>query len=729
MGVRNESAIIEQSLRALALYTNAIVVLDDASEDDTLEKIYALQEECKIERVITKKEWHRDEPGDRNALLKAGRAIGGTHFVVLDADEMFTATSKKYNHLRNLILKMHKGDSLHLNWMHLWGNFRNYRYQDLQKKAVIFRDDGRCLYRSNFIHTPRVPQNLEGGASLFIDNDDIAIMHFEAVSLDNLKIKYAWYKCLQKVRNPAVPAKELNDFYRGLLDKTNIKLHKVKFEWLDYSFFLVRPFTAERITECNQIKKWFHQYGADYFADLDLFSVVLPDCTYHENEPQEYTDWKKRHRVQEGAPRAVTPRQLVCADRYDLLAKYIYARLHELGACTTWGCEVYDAHIRVWNNYYEAYPRKNGIQAFYDSFHETISSIKKNGFDYTRSRVPVKAGTKMILNGAHRIGAALVYHPDTPLLCPVINGMHGAPFRPTADYFKNKQNIVKGGLATKYLDAMTLSYVHLKTNTFTVCLFPGACTHDNKVESILKEYATIVYTKDLTLKHHGARNFIDMLYDGESWTQNPTFLERKVDACFDKSKSEWPLRVYIIETDDAQCLVECKQKIRDLFDRGKSAVHINDTHEETLRIAQSVLNAHSVHFLNSAQPKALHHFDHYFAQYKKWLTAADVDQDCFCVDSSAVLAAYGLRDCKDLDFLHYGYDKQLPHIAGVDSHNSYAHHYPIHKDEIIFHPDYHFYYKGVKFASLDMVRLMKLTRNELEDQRDVQLIKNVMERE
>ena len=33
MGVRNESAIIEQSLRALALYTDAIVILDDASED------------------------------------------------------------------------------------------------------------------------------------------------------------------------------------------------------------------------------------------------------------------------------------------------------------------------------------------------------------------------------------------------------------------------------------------------------------------------------------------------------------------------------------------------------------------------------------------------------------------------------------------------------------------------------------------------------------------------
>ena len=233
---------------------------------------------------------------------------------------------------------------------------------------------------------------------------------------------------------------------------------------------------------------------------LHGISNVSPDCAYQKNEPQEYVDWKKRHRVQDGPPRELTPRQLVCADRYDLLAKYIYARLYDLEAHTTWGRELYDAHIRVWNNAFEAFPRKRGIQAFYDSFHETIASIKKNGFDYMRSRVPVKAGTQMILNGAHRIGAALVYQPDTPILCSVINSMHGAPFAPNAEYFQNKQTFVKGGLSTKYLDAMTLSYVQLKKNTFTVCLFPGARTQDKKVESILTTYATIVYIKELMCK-------------------------------------------------------------------------------------------------------------------------------------------------------------------------------------------------------------------------------------
>jgi len=457
-------------------------------------------------------------------------------------------------------------------------------------------------------------------------------------------------------------------------------------------------------------------------------SNALPDITYHkyENEPREYIDWKKRHSAQEGVLKAFTPRQLLCANRYDLLAKYIYARLYELGAQTTWGRELYNAHIQVWNNCYEAFPRKYGIQSFCDSFHEIIASIKKKGFDYTYSRVPVKTGTQMILNGAHRIGAALVYQPDVPIVCPMVTAMHGAPRETTADYFKNMQTFVKGGLAIKYLDNMTLNYVQLKKDTFAVCLFPGARTEDKKVELILKEYATIVYIKDLILKENGARNFICMLYDGASWMQNQTFLELKVDGCFASNKNEWPLRVYIIETDDASRLIECKDKIRKLFNLGKHSVHINDTHDETLCIAQSVLNQNSIHFLNYAAPRILHSFDYYFAQYKKWVMQTGIDQDCFCVDSSAVLAAYGLRDCKDLDFLHYGHDTQLPHIAGVDSHNSWAHYYSIHKDEIIFHPDYHFYYKGLKFASLDIVQLMKLRRNEFKDQRDVLLIKKLL---
>jgi ribonuclease Y len=37
--------------------------------------VESLAQECRVERIIRKPVWHRDEPGDRNAMLQAGREI------------------------------------------------------------------------------------------------------------------------------------------------------------------------------------------------------------------------------------------------------------------------------------------------------------------------------------------------------------------------------------------------------------------------------------------------------------------------------------------------------------------------------------------------------------------------------------------------------------------------------------------------------------------------------
>ncbi len=120
VGFRNEENFLAQHLKALSLYTDAIVVLDDASTDNSLAIAQSLQKECNIERIITKETWFRDEPGDRNKLLQAGREIGGTHFVCIDADEMFTSNLLIDNKLRNAILKLKPNEALAVTWIQLW---------------------------------------------------------------------------------------------------------------------------------------------------------------------------------------------------------------------------------------------------------------------------------------------------------------------------------------------------------------------------------------------------------------------------------------------------------------------------------------------------------------------------------------------------------------------------------------------------------------------------------
>ena len=97
MPVRNERIMITQCLKSLAQYTDAIVVLDDASDDETVAIVESLAQECNVEKIIKKDHWYRDEPGDKNKLLAAGRAIGGTQFVLIDADDMFTVNCMKNN--------------------------------------------------------------------------------------------------------------------------------------------------------------------------------------------------------------------------------------------------------------------------------------------------------------------------------------------------------------------------------------------------------------------------------------------------------------------------------------------------------------------------------------------------------------------------------------------------------------------------------------------------------
>lgn len=101
--VRNEARRITFCLRALAIFTDSIIVLDDMSTDNTVDIVQGLAEECKIERIITKSVWDRNETGDRNELLTVGRSIGGTHFVVIDADEAFTGNLADGDELRTQV--------------------------------------------------------------------------------------------------------------------------------------------------------------------------------------------------------------------------------------------------------------------------------------------------------------------------------------------------------------------------------------------------------------------------------------------------------------------------------------------------------------------------------------------------------------------------------------------------------------------------------------------------
>jgi len=274
---RNESPIIEQCLRALSLYTDAIVYLDDASTDNSLEIVRSLQNECNIEKIIAKENWFRDEPGDRNKLLQAGREIGGTHFIVIDADEILTANFLEQDLLKTIILAMEPGGRLYLNWILLWRSVDKYRFDNSiwtnNYKDFIFCDDGECSYSSEFIHTPRTPPNLNGKKSI-IRGYQYGMLHFQFVNWRNLLIKQAWYRCLERIRQPKKPIAEINERYAPSKDEENLGLKDSDPLWIDnYNFFDATVYNRPEGWKEEQVLNWFQEYGKDYFVGLDIWDI------------------------------------------------------------------------------------------------------------------------------------------------------------------------------------------------------------------------------------------------------------------------------------------------------------------------------------------------------------------------------------------------------------------------------------------------------------------------
>ncbi|MEX0940425.1 MAG: glycosyltransferase family 2 protein [Candidatus Babeliales bacterium] len=278
--VRNEENIIEQYLRALSCYTDAIVVLDDASSDDSLFIVCSLAEQLNIEKILTQKQSTREsgnESDNSQLLLKAGRQIGGTHFIVIDADEIFTANCMKNNYLRNQILSLQTGEKIEMVWIQLWRDIYHYRCDDScwswLYKSIIFCDDKHCSYEKNWLHASRIPQNLNG-KTYRIPGYQYGFMHFQFVNWKNLLIKQAWYRCLERIREPDKSSLEINKRYAPSKDEKALKTLSAPKEWFEgYEFLDFSVFNKPVLWRKEQVLNWFIQYGKKYFKELDIWDI------------------------------------------------------------------------------------------------------------------------------------------------------------------------------------------------------------------------------------------------------------------------------------------------------------------------------------------------------------------------------------------------------------------------------------------------------------------------
>ena len=401
---------------------------------------------------------------------------------------------------------------------------------------------------------------------------------------------------------------------------------------------------------------------------------------------------------------------LLSPGRLDVMAKYGYAVQRVLGTRAEWGTHVYREHLRVWNQFREG--DGSGKQSFDDylrAYDRLLESMAGKGFDEAAGVLPVDCDNAVI-DGSHRLAAALA---AGAAVTAARFDMRGTRY--DQEYFRRL------GLAPEVLDDMALAYCLLDARVRVAVLFPVARGRDEEVLELLGGRGAVVYRKAVTFSLEGRANLVRLLYRNEPWLgEGPRPSAGLLHHVNNRFAGHEPVQFIFFAGGDAAADREAKGRIRDLFGLANDSIHVNDTHEQTVAIAQAVLNANSVHFLNHARPASLPNFTRLFARYREWIARERLDARRLCVDGSAVLAAYGLRDIADLDFLHAGAPVPAAPDPLISPHNEEAaHHHAAGVTDLVMDPRNHFYLDGVKLVALHRMREMKARRAEPKDAADV----------
>ena len=416
----------------------------------------------------------------------------------------------------------------------------------------------------------------------------------------------------------------------------------------------------------------------------------------------------------------VKAEDMICPERFDLISKIKYVENKVQGLHLDFVKEYYLKTIEAFTEgtYIEddGTERKKTADDFLRIFDELIYDIKDNGVDSQRSIIPVTQDG-ILDNGAHRTAIAIYLKQAIPITY--------VQKRVDFNYIFFRKRL----LDEKILDWTATEYCRLKSNVYLVCIWPRADyeTFYDKIYGFLKKEAKIVYEKKIRFTETGFLYFIAQIYKHQDWVGDEkdhfSGAAEKARNCWDKKR---PLLSFVIESDTLARVLHIKAHIRDMFGIGNHSIHITDDQKETVYIADILYNENSLHVLNYGMPDKYQESAIKRKRFARYVCGAGMSLERFVIDSSSVLALYGLRDAADIDYLYLDGTKELFEDGDVGCHDQYLYHYGLSKNELILDPSCYLVYDGIKFITLDVLLRFKQSRREKKDIIDCELIKSFM---
>ncbi len=425
----------------------------------------------------------------------------------------------------------------------------------------------------------------------------------------------------------------------------------------------------------------------------------------------------------EVAVKVVDPLPLLLhAKRFDVMIKYIYAVYWRDGIACEWVKQMYIDHLATVMSPAFREGRtgvKVGVMAYLTAFEEILTSIRRDGFNNEQSLIPVNE-QGVILDGAHRVAACAALGRKVVTVGPLHCDRHRYPF----------ERFITQKFPTAWADAAVLEYCRCNPDSRIAIVWPGAMDRIGAIRDAIRECGEIYYEKTITLRNRGAANLMKIVYAGHHWVGSRQ--NRYQGAVNAASKYFGPTRsgrigIMVFNASGGDAVVETKRKAREFCGIGNCAIHINDHHAETISVGETLLNANSIHWLESAPVCEIESYSDHLHSFRAAIQDQETAIRDLCFDSGMVLAAYGLRATRDIDVLHNGYEEWIAALPSkIGSHNNEARHLTVPVLEAVYDPRHHFYAHGFKHLSLPDVYAMKQRRNELKDRRDTTLMRPVL---
>lgn len=144
------------------------------------------------------------------------------------------------------------------------------------------------------------------------------------------------------------------------------------------------------------------------------------------------------------------------------------------------------------------------------------------------------------------------------------------------------------------LDAIAFQTCLSNKNTYIALLFPCFRGHDNKIKHLFQDYGKILHKTIVNLNGNGPLNLLKIAYKEVTLYYN---LEKRFTI--KQADGSYKLTVVVFEAKSIKDVKRCKRQIRKLLKKGHFSIHINDTHEETIELAQTLLIHENLNFINT----------------------------------------------------------------------------------------------------------------------------------